>query len=420
MAPVVLVTGASGSFGGAVARAAGAAGATVILSGRNVAKLEGLYDDLIAAGAPKPAIYPLDLIKTTTESGDLLVRAVEQEFGRLDALVHCAAELGTLGPIGDIADRDWQRLLLVNLYAPFALTRSLLPMLTASAGVVVFVGDSAAMGGKAFWGAYGIAKAGLMALADTLAAETESSAFKVRWFTPGPMRSSIRHRAFPAEAADRLASADDAATRLLELLRPIFSGGFVSLPTRQANDMQGYGRESIVLLRDVSVIQIPDGSASELPAGHVVTLYQSLGGNYTVTTETGSMVRIAGQDADALGKEPATVAALAEGIDAESIEQNVWSVLRTIFDPEIPVNIVDLGLVYHCKVTRNGQGKHDVHVIMTLTAPGCGMGPVLQYDAEAGIKNLPGVDTVNIEVVFDPPWSRDMMSEVAQLQLGMI
>jgi probable FeS assembly SUF system protein SufT len=184
--------------------------------------------------------------------------------------------------------------------------------------------------------------------------------------------------------------------------------------------MYGYGQESIVLQRDVNVVQIPEGTSSVLPAGHVVTLSQSLGGNFTVVTEEGYMVRIAGQDADALGKEPPALGNLVSGTDPESVERNVWEVLRTIYDPEIPVNIVDLGLVYHCKITPKGEGKNDVDIIMTLTAPGCGMGPVLQYDAEAAVRQLPGVDRVTVEVVFDPPWGRDMMSEVAKLQLGMI
>jgi len=180
-----------------------------------------------------------------------------------------------------------------------------------------------------------------------------------------------------------------------------------------------YGRESIVLQRDVNVVQIPDGTPTTLPRGHVVTLFQSLGGNFTVTTERGYMVRIAGDDADALGKEPPSLSHLESGADAEAVEKNAWEVMKTIFDPEIPVNIVDLGLVYQCKVTPVAEGKHNVEVIMTLTAPGCGMGPILQMDVESGIKNLPGVNKVTVEVVFDPPWSRDMMSEVAKLQLGM-
>ncbi|MFM8330634.1 MAG: putative Fe-S cluster assembly protein SufT [Candidatus Methylumidiphilus sp.] len=181
-----------------------------------------------------------------------------------------------------------------------------------------------------------------------------------------------------------------------------------------------YGRESIVLQRDVDVVQIPDGTPTLLNQGHVVTLFQSLGGNFTVTTERGYMVRIAGEDADALGKEPPSISHLEQGEAPEAVEKNCWEVMRTVFDPEIPVNIVDLGLVYLCQVTPAPTGGNTVQVIMTLTAPGCGMGPILQNDVESGIRGLPGVAKVNVEVVFDPPWSRDMMSEVAKLQLGMI
>ena len=184
--------------------------------------------------------------------------------------------------------------------------------------------------------------------------------------------------------------------------------------------MNGYGRESICLQRDVNVIRIPDGSPDSLPKGHIVTLTQSLGGNFTVVDETGHMVRIAGEDADAIGKEPPIHSNLSTGTDPETVEKNVWEVLRMIFDPEIPVNIVDLGLIYHCSIKPLASGNNDVHIIMTLTAPGCGMGPVLQYDAEAGVRSLPGVNSARVEVVFDPPWSRDRMSEVAKLQLGML
>ena len=184
--------------------------------------------------------------------------------------------------------------------------------------------------------------------------------------------------------------------------------------------MYGYGRESIVLQREVAAVQVPEGTATTLPPGHVVTLQQALGGHFTVTTEYGLMVRIAGTDADALGKEPPIIADLVAGTHPEAVEQNVWAILKTIYEPEIPVNIVDLGLVYHCRVNPAESSGHDVEIIMTLTAPGCGMGPVLQYDAEAAVRNLPGVNQVRVEVVFDPPWSRDHMSEVARLQLGML
>ncbi len=180
-----------------------------------------------------------------------------------------------------------------------------------------------------------------------------------------------------------------------------------------------YGRESIVLQRDVNIVQIPDGAPGRLPRGHVVTLYQELGGNFTVTTEKGYMVRIAAADADALGKEPPSFVALNEGTGAEAIEHNTWEILRTIYDPEIPVNIADLGLIYSCRVIPAEADGYRVEIIMTLTAPGCGMGPVLQQDIEAAVKSLPGVRSVQVEVVFDPPWTREMMSEVAKLQLGM-
>jgi probable FeS assembly SUF system protein SufT len=180
-----------------------------------------------------------------------------------------------------------------------------------------------------------------------------------------------------------------------------------------------YGNESIALLRDVNIVHIPDGTPGVLQQGHIVTLYQTLGGNFTVTTERGNMVRIAAVDADALGKGPAIVGAIGDGLDAETVEHNAWEVLKTIYDPEIPVNVADLGLIYSCRVIPLEPGKHSVAIIMTLTAPGCGMGPILQQDIESGVKDLPGVDEVDVEVVFDPPWSRDMMSEVAKLQLGM-
>ncbi|MFI3158029.1 MAG: putative Fe-S cluster assembly protein SufT [Methylococcaceae bacterium] len=178
-------------------------------------------------------------------------------------------------------------------------------------------------------------------------------------------------------------------------------------------------REDVVLTRDVNIVTIPDGNTGTLSKGQIVTIHQSLGDNYTVVTEHGHMVRIAGADADALGKEPQQPDTLVSETDAAAVEKNCWEVMKTVYDPEIPVNIVDLGLVYECKVSSNEEGLNDVHIMMTLTAPGCGMGPVIQSDVENRIRALPGVARVNIEVVLDPPWSRDMMSEVAQLQLGL-
>ncbi|MGJ0490580.1 putative Fe-S cluster assembly protein SufT [Methylobacter sp.] len=178
-------------------------------------------------------------------------------------------------------------------------------------------------------------------------------------------------------------------------------------------------RETVVLTRDVNVVTIPDGNTGTLSKGHEVTIHQSLGNNYTVVTEHGHMVRIAGVDADALGKDEHQLHTLVSETSPEAVEKNCWEVMKTVYDPEIPVNIVDLGLVYSCKVTPAGEELNDVHVMMTLTAPGCGMGPVIQSDVEKCIRALPGVASVNVEIVLDPPWSREMMSEVAQLQLGL-
>ncbi len=180
-------------------------------------------------------------------------------------------------------------------------------------------------------------------------------------------------------------------------------------------------RETVILSRDVNVVMIPDGNHGTLSKGKEVTIHQSLGTNYTVVTEHGHMVRIAGSDADALGKDPHKLHTLVSETDARAVEKNCWEVMKTVYDPEIPVNIVDLGLVYNCHVTpvdETGE-LNDVRVMMTLTAPGCGMGPVLQGDVEKSIRALPGVNSVNVELVLDPPWSREMMSESAQVQLGL-
>ena len=178
-------------------------------------------------------------------------------------------------------------------------------------------------------------------------------------------------------------------------------------------------REVVTLTRDVNIVTIPDGLHGTLQKGQEVTIHQSLGSNYTVITDYGHMVRIAGNDADALGKEVHELHTLVLETDAKAVEKNCWEVMKTVYDPEIPVNIVDLGLVYGCDVTPDGKGGNDVLIRMTLTAPGCGMGPVIQSDVEKCIRALPGVASVNVEVVLDPPWSREMMSEVAQVQLGL-
>jgi probable FeS assembly SUF system protein SufT len=179
--------------------------------------------------------------------------------------------------------------------------------------------------------------------------------------------------------------------------------------------------EAIILGRDCEAIKIPSGVKLTLSAGTQVRITQALGGTYTVTTETGLLVQIAGKDADAIGQEivPSPTGS-AGGMAEEPIEKLVWNQLKTCFDPEISVNIVDLGLVYHCGVTPLAEGGNKVEVRFTLTAPGCGMGDVLRRDIESKLRSVPGVIETNIQVVFDPPWNASLMSEAAKLQLGLL
>ena len=180
--------------------------------------------------------------------------------------------------------------------------------------------------------------------------------------------------------------------------------------------------EPIILSRDCEAIQIPSGEKVMLPAGSRVTVTQSLGGSYTVTTDQGNLVRIANKDADAIGEEAEVSQAerLTAAAGPADLEKLVWDQLKTCFDPEIPVNIVDLGLVYHCQVTPLPEGDNKVDVKFTLTAPGCGMGQVLKADMESKILSLSGVKDVDVEVVFDPPWDPSKMSEAAKVQLGFM
>jgi len=174
------------------------------------------------------------------------------------------------------------------------------------------------------------------------------------------------------------------------------------------------------LTRDCPAIQIPAGNTILLHAGDTVFITQSLGGSYTVATEMG-LARVSAENADALGLEVSSPsAAPATGHpDAPVDEKRVWDQLKTCYDPEIPVNIVDLGLIYDCLITPREKGAL-VTVKMTLTAPGCGMGPVLAQEAKAKIESLPGVDEAEVELVWDPPWNQAMISETGKMQLGII
>lgn len=176
-------------------------------------------------------------------------------------------------------------------------------------------------------------------------------------------------------------------------------------------------QEFAVVNRECEAVQIPEGTPALLSPGTRVRITQALGGSYTVVTERGYLLRIEERNADAIGKAPgAAAAAVAAG---GPLEDRVWSLLKTCYDPEIPVNIVDLGLVYSCEIQETPEGKSRVDVKMTLTAPGCGMGPVLAQDVKTRIEALPEVEKADVEIVFDPQWNQNMMSEAARLELGL-
>ena len=164
---------------------------------------------------------------------------------------------------------------------------------------------------------------------------------------------------------------------------------------------------------------IPSGDELTMPAGTVGYITQSLGGSFTVFVD-GNLFRVAGIDADAIGKEPVLPPALSENASDDDVEKLVWSQMKTCYDPEIPVNIVDLGLVYSCELNKNAQGQRVVSVIMTLTAPGCGMGDIIVEDVRSKIQIIPTVEKVNVELTFEPPWNHHMMTEAARLETGML
>jgi probable FeS assembly SUF system protein SufT len=180
-------------------------------------------------------------------------------------------------------------------------------------------------------------------------------------------------------------------------------------------------REEVTFSRSAEAIMIPSGEKVLVPVGAQATITQSLGGTYTVITDRGLMVRVSGQEVEAIGKTPHDVAEVnVAELTPEKLEEMVWDALKTCYDPEIPVNIVDLGLVYLCELQDGETGGKKVHIKMTLTAPGCGMGPVLAGDVRSKLMALPNVKDAEVEVVFDPVWDRSMMSEAARLQLGMM
>jgi probable FeS assembly SUF system protein SufT len=182
--------------------------------------------------------------------------------------------------------------------------------------------------------------------------------------------------------------------------------------------MRSHENEPFVVYRDVRAVMVPAGTEVTLTTGQAGYITQALGGSFTVYVD-GNLFRIAGEDAEAIGKEVVKLPELPPNATEDDVLKVVWDQLRTCYDPEIPINIVDLGLVYECTVKPNEDASRLVEVKMTLTAPGCGMGEILVEDAKDKIERIPTVREARVELVFDPPWNQSMMSEAARLQTGM-
>ena len=182
--------------------------------------------------------------------------------------------------------------------------------------------------------------------------------------------------------------------------------------------MRSHENEPFVVNREVKAVIVPAGVEVNLKPGQSGYITQALGGSFTVYME-GNLFRISGEDADAIGKEPVKSPELPPNATSDDIRELAWAQMRTCYDPEIPINIVDLGLVYDCTVQLNEDGTRTVEVRLTLTAPGCGMGEILVDDVKDKIERIPTVRQANVELTFEPPWNQSMMSEEARLQTGM-
>jgi probable FeS assembly SUF system protein SufT len=176
--------------------------------------------------------------------------------------------------------------------------------------------------------------------------------------------------------------------------------------------------EPVTFTRDCPAVLIPAGERVTLPEGGTGFLTQALGGSFTIYIE-GNLFRVAGIDGDAIGKDPILPPEVPEDATEAEIEAVVWQQMRTCFDPEIPINIVELGLVYECRVDRNEAGERVARIKMTLTAPGCGMGDVLAQDVRDKVEVIPTIARADVELVFDPPWNQSMMSDEARLEAGL-
>ena len=184
--------------------------------------------------------------------------------------------------------------------------------------------------------------------------------------------------------------------------------------------MHGGAYEEIIFTRDCTGIVVPDGNETFVPTGTVAHIMQTLGGNYTLQMGNGYLIRLSGRDADAIGKEIEAPPEAQKDTSGNVVveEAMLWEQLSLVYDPEIPVNIVELGLIYDLKLEQLGESEYKVKVVMTLTAPGCGMGQVLRDDVEQRVAYTPGVKETEVDLVFDPPWSPELMSEAAKLELG--
>lgn len=227
---VILVTGAGGGLGGALARAAAAAGAELILCGRDQGRLEATYDAVVADGGPEPALFPIDFGGAAEADYERLAEGIGTDFGRLDGIAHMAAAFGGLRPLASFTLEEWQRTLHATLTAPFAVTRACLPLLQAAPdAAVLFAADRQAASGAAFWGAYAAAKAGIGTLTAMLAAES-GDGLRVHALDPGPLDTALRRRAFPGGDPES-APPEAAATACARLLGPAgrdFHGRIVS------------------------------------------------------------------------------------------------------------------------------------------------------------------------------------------------
>ena len=182
--------------------------------------------------------------------------------------------------------------------------------------------------------------------------------------------------------------------------------------------MPGYDSEPFVVQREVRAVIVPAGTEVTLQPGQSGYITQALGGSFTVYME-GNLFRISGEDTEAIGREPVKPPELPPNATEEDVRQLAWAQMRTCYDPEIPINIVDLGLVYDCEVQGHEDGTRTVSVKLTLTAPGCGMGEILVDDVRDKIERIPTVRAASVELTFDPPWNQSMMSDAARLQTGM-